>query len=75
MSALLCADDVARRLNVGKARIYLLTRNNMIPFVRVGRSVRYDPDAIETWIKSGGQSLPEAPPEEPTQKKRRRRSR
>lgn len=48
----------AQRIGVPKSRIYDLCRQNLMPHIRVGRQVRFDPEQIETWIKGGGQALP-----------------
>lgn len=55
---LLTANDVANRLNISEARAYELARHGIIPCVRLGRQVRFDPIKLEDWIESGGQSLP-----------------
>ena len=58
MKALIDARAVAERLNVSDKAIYAIARAGLIPHVRVGRSVRFDPDAIEAFIASGGKSYP-----------------
>lgn len=51
---LITAADVAARLGVGKHRVYELARTGALPCVRLGRSMRFDPAAIETFISTGG---------------------
>lgn len=51
---MLNAGEVAERLGVRKHRVYELTRRDMIPHVRIGRQLRYDPAALEEWIRAGG---------------------
>ncbi|MBC7075996.1 MAG: helix-turn-helix domain-containing protein [Syntrophomonadaceae bacterium] len=53
------APHVARLLDIPEARVYALAREGRFPgVVRIGRHVRFDPAAIEEFIKSGGQALP-----------------
>ena len=54
-SELLTAKDVAKILNVKEARVFELTRQNLIPFIRLGtRQYRYSEKAIFEWIENGG---------------------
>jgi excisionase family DNA binding protein len=49
----------ATRLGITKARAYELIRQGMLRgAVKLGRSIRIDPDALEEFIKNGGQGLP-----------------
>ena len=54
---LLTADQAADRLDVTLARLYELARTGTLPAVRLGRQIRFSPDALTEWIESGGQSL------------------
>lgn len=54
---LLRVEEVAKRLNISVARCYELARQNVLPAVRLGRQVRFDPDALDEFIRSGGQAL------------------
>ena len=49
---LLKADDVAVALQVPKPRVYELARQQLLPVVRIGRQIRFRPEAIETWLAS-----------------------
>ena len=40
-------------------RAYVLARQGAIPCVRIGRAVRFDPEAIREFMKRGGASLNE----------------
>ena len=51
-------EDVARDFGVSKARMYELIRQGLIPVVRLGRQIRLSPDALDEWIRAGGQALP-----------------
>ena len=60
MRKLLTVGDVCELLNLpGTASVYTLVRENRLPgCVRVGRAIRFDPDALERYVRSGGQALP-----------------
>ena len=54
---LLKAQEVAERLSLPKARVYTLAREGRIPGVlRLGSQIRFDPQALEAWIRNGGSS-------------------
>lgn len=55
---LLKAVDVAPTLNVTGARVLELARQGLLPCVRLGRQVRFDPNALADWIATGGKALP-----------------
>lgn len=44
---------LAGRLNNSEAHCYDLVADKKVPHFRVGRSIRFDEDAIEAWIASG----------------------
>ena len=50
MDEYLTADEVANLLKVNKSTIYQWTHIDFIPFVKVGRLVRFKPDAVMKWI-------------------------
>jgi excisionase family DNA binding protein len=56
-SALLKPTDAARLLNVTYQRLCALVRNGQLPVVRLGRQFRFDPEAIQQFIRSGGKGL------------------
>lgn len=51
MSRLLTADEVAQRLSVPKSWVYKQVATRSIPFVKIGRYVRFEPDAITQWLE------------------------
>jgi excisionase family DNA binding protein len=51
---LLTAKQVAPILQVTEARVYEMSRENLLPTVRMGRQVRYDEEALINWIRAGG---------------------
>ena len=50
MDEYLTADEVANLLKVNKSTIYQWTHIDFIPFVKVGRLVRFKPDAVMKWV-------------------------
>ncbi len=58
--ALWTATQIADLTGLSKHRVYALTRRGLIPCVRVGRTVRYDPAAIKSWLAEGGAAVPPA---------------
>ena len=52
--ALLKARDVAEWLDVSEWRVYDLVRQNLIPHAKMGRSIRFQAEAIERWLEAGG---------------------
>ena len=51
------ADQVAEMLSTSRWRVYQLARERIIPCVRIGRQVRFDLEAIDHFIKTGGRGL------------------
>ena len=51
---LVTAYDVSKILSVPRLRIYDLARTGQIPSVRIGRTIRFDPERIKAWIAAGG---------------------
>lgn len=66
---LLRPSEAAKRLAICERTLYTLTQTGQIPSVRIGRLVRYSPNAIQDWIahsEAGPEgrcdSKPKAPP-------------
>ena len=55
---LIDAVRAAEILGVSTWRIHQLVREGLLPAVRIGRSVKFSPAALDAWIERGGQSLP-----------------
>jgi putative molybdopterin biosynthesis protein len=55
---MLTASEVAARFKVTGQRVHELARLGLLPSVRLGRSVRFDPAVIEEWIRNGGRAYP-----------------
>lgn len=51
---LLTARELEERIGIRRARLYELVRSGAIPHVRLGESIRFDPDRIRRWIDEGG---------------------
>lgn len=51
---LLTAREVSEALGLPKWRVYQLARDEGLPAVRLGRSLRFDADALAAWIEAGG---------------------
>jgi excisionase family DNA binding protein len=50
---LLRADEVARRLSLSRAQIYLMMASGELPTLRQGRAVRVPARALEQWVEQG----------------------
>jgi len=51
---LLDIDGLATRLGVGARFGRRLVEERRVPFVKVGRLVRFDPVEVEAWIRASG---------------------
>lgn len=47
---LLTARQAAAALSISERTLWGLTHRGDIPCVRIGRSVRYDPDDLKAWV-------------------------
>jgi excisionase family DNA binding protein len=55
MEQLLTAEDIAVLLNTKLQRVWTLARENDLPCIRLGkRQMRFDRQAVEQFIQSGG---------------------
>lgn len=50
-SQLLDSEALPRRLNVTSRFVRRLVAERRIPFLKVGRSVRFDPADVDTWLE------------------------
>ena len=48
---LLRAEEVARRLSLGRATVYLMMASGELPTFRKGRAVRVPARALEQWLE------------------------
>jgi excisionase family DNA binding protein len=51
---LLTAEQLAERWQVKTSQVYRLTREGVLPVVKIGRYYRYSLDAIERFERAGG---------------------
>lgn len=54
--ALIDAKEASRLLHVGYKHLFDLAAEGVIPCIRIGRSLRFDPLRLEEFIRSGGES-------------------
>ena len=48
---LITRQEVAQRINVGLRTIDKMVKHNAIPFIKVGRLVRFCPDRLDNWVQ------------------------
>ncbi len=58
MNPLRDAKWVGEILGVSPFRVYELARLGLLPCVRLGRQIRFDPDRLREWIQAGGAAAP-----------------
>lgn len=56
MEKLLTIKELSEVLNLNCNTIYKLTYKNMIPYIKIGRSVRLDKEKILTWLDKNSNS-------------------
>lgn len=52
MKDLLTLDQICEKLKVKRSFIYDLTSRSQIPYIKVGRLIRFDPEEIDKWLQS-----------------------
>ncbi|MGG4498443.1 helix-turn-helix domain-containing protein [Brevibacillus reuszeri] len=55
---LLTLPEVAKILGISKERSYAISRDGLLPTIRIGRQIRVDQEQLDDWINNGGQALP-----------------
>jgi excisionase family DNA binding protein len=55
---LLSAYEVAELLNDTRPHVLEMAREGLLPCVRLGRKVRFDPEVVQEFIRTGGRSFP-----------------
>ena len=53
MDKLWTAEELAEYLNFSKAAIYAMVYRKEIPFLKIGRRVRFRHEAVERWLNEG----------------------
>ncbi len=56
---LLTVEQVAKAMQVSVKTVYRLVTENKIPSLRVGSSIRFDPDKIQEWQNQNTCKQPE----------------
>jgi excisionase family DNA binding protein len=49
---LLTVKELAKKLNMPQVSLYKLVENDLIPNIRIGKSIRFVPQAINAWLLS-----------------------
>jgi excisionase family DNA binding protein len=49
---LLKSEEAAELLKIGERTLWQLTKEGKIPYVRVGKCLRYRPEALREWARS-----------------------
>ena len=47
---------VAKFLNVSKSWVYQASANGVLPVIRIGALLRFDPKVIDAWAKGGAET-------------------
>jgi excisionase family DNA binding protein len=55
--ALLTPEQVAAKWGVPKSHVWRLAREGKVPHVKLGRYVRFHPDALDEWERAGGRGV------------------
>lgn len=50
-SLLITVEDAAKLLKIGKTKMYELIRNEGLPVVRFGKTVRIDVNDLQAWLE------------------------
>lgn len=48
---LLRAEEVARRLSIGRSKVFGMIADGTLPVIRMGRSVRVPEQALRQWVE------------------------
>jgi len=57
---LLRAEEVARRLSIGRSKVFTMLADGTLPTVRLGRSVRVPEQALREWVVQQTEQQPES---------------
>lgn len=49
---LLNPEQVAQTLGFSVAHVYRMVSEKQLPYLRIGRQLRFEPDAIDAWLES-----------------------
>jgi len=65
LDKLIKVHDLAEQWSLSEDRIYTLAREGIIPSIRIGRTLRFSPSAIQEFLSNGGKSLSDEGKREP----------
>jgi excisionase family DNA binding protein len=54
MDRLLTVKEAGELLQLNIFSVYEMARNGVLPSVRLGRAIRFRPEALDAWLASGG---------------------
>ncbi len=49
---LLKCEEAAKRLSLGRAKVYMMAASGELPSVRIGRAVRISADSLREWVQN-----------------------
>jgi excisionase family DNA binding protein len=60
-------DELSAGLKVAQGTIYMWVERGIIPFLRIGKCIRFDPEDVREWLKAKRQAATKAPGGGPVQ--------
>jgi len=48
---LLKCEEAAKRLSMGRAKVYLMAASGELPSIRIGRAIRIPSDSLRKWVR------------------------
>jgi len=60
-------DELAAGMKVAQGTVYLWVERGTIPFLRIGKCIRFEPEDIKEWLRAKRQSATKAPGGGPVQ--------
>ncbi len=60
-------DELAAGMKVSLGAVYLWCERQTIPFLRIGKCIRFEPEDIKEWLKAKHQATTKAPGGGPVQ--------
>jgi excisionase family DNA binding protein len=52
LTELLTEEEISRKLRLSRDTVRRMRYAGQIPWIQIGRSVRYSPSAVETWLQT-----------------------
>ena len=60
-------DELAAGMKVAQGTVYLWVERGTIPFLRIGKCIRFEPEDIKEWLRAKRRSATKAPGGGPVQ--------